>query len=113
MFAYRLRLRFDACQLDTYTLRFLFVELIHHAPKLASANLQDHRLWPASASDACRADAVCYHLPNHIRRRFDVHALSLVAQNRKEFPVRRDNRAGCKAWKVYRADGRNLQALIL
>lgn len=26
--------------------------------------------------------------------------------------VRRNDRAGCKAWKVYRADGRNLQALI-
>lgn len=44
MFAYRLRLRFDACQLDTYTLCLLFVQLIHHAPKLAPANLQDDRL---------------------------------------------------------------------
>ena len=111
-FVYCLQLCLDTCQLDADALRFLFVELIHHAPKFTPADLQDHRLRAAPASEACRTDAVCYHLPNHFRRRFDVHTLLLVAEDRKKFPVRRNSRAGCKPRKFHSADGRNPQALI-
>lgn len=43
-FVFQEGLCLDTRQPHAYTLRFLFVELVHHAPKLAPANLQDDRL---------------------------------------------------------------------
>ena len=43
-FVFQEGLGLDTRQPHAYTLRFLFVELVHHAPKLAPANLQDDRL---------------------------------------------------------------------